>query len=153
MGRDQIAVKRYADVEHVLVECGETLAQWLRTDRKDRKSVEFQILLLLEKQRQAKADPERGQHAELFKAKAAGLDQNDFPRSRHHEIVEADRAGQQQGLAAAGRTDAQVRDRLVRLRPDRTESVGPLNSQPNFAPHSVGRSLPNRDEAWHQPAA
>ncbi len=84
--------------------------------------------------------------------KSAGLDQNDFPRGRHHKIVEADRAWHKHALTRAGRADAQPHDRIIRLRPGRTEAVGPLKSQPNFAPHGVGRSLPNRDEAWHQPA-
>ena len=114
MGADQIAVERRSDVDHVLVERREALALRLRADRKDRDPLEAEVFLLLEQERQAKPEPERGRKAELLSDEVLGLDRDIRGRGRDDDIVEAGRMRQEKVPADLADLDPDERDCVVR---------------------------------------
>ena len=129
MGADQIAVERRSDVDHVLVERREALALRFRAERKDRDPLEAEVFLLLEQERQAKPEPERGRKAELLSDEVLSLDRDVRGQSRDDNIVEPGRMRQKKVPADLADLDPDERDCVVRLPPVGAQPKDPVEKR------------------------
>ena len=111
-------------------------------DRKDRDPLEAEVFVLLEQERQAKPELERGREVERLHAKILGLDRDIRGRGRDDDIVEAGRMRQEKVPPGLADLDPDERDCVVGL-----ASAG---AQPNdpVEKHSCGHKLDPSSTPW-----